>query len=190
MKYSALIILMTFAATQLTAQYKYEKEVRIKERYVPQNARDFVDQMELRTKIKWYQEFGKDAFSFEAKTIQNGTRYSIEFSGEGVIEDVEIEVKSADIPYKALKKISDYLNDSHEKYLIDKIQVQYSGSEEAVLAYLRKETTITGLVTRYEIVISTKEDGQYKLLEYLFSENGSFINCYDIVLKNTDNLEY
>lgn len=181
---------MMSAILPVLAQSKYEKEVRIRERYVPQIARDFVDQLNLGSRIKWYQEFGKDTYSFEAKTRYNGSRISIEFSYIGVFEDVEIEVKITEVPHEIRSKIIDFLNDSYPKYQIDKIQVQYSGSEEAVLAQFTNKTHTHGLVIRYELVLSAKKDGQYSLFEYLFSENGSFVSRNKIVLKTTDNLEY
>jgi len=184
------MLVVFFVMGSVAAQNKYEKEVRVSESEVPPNARNFVEKLNLRSKIKWYQEFGTDKISFEAKTKKEETRYSVEFSGDGLFEDMEIGVAPHDVPQEVMKKMRDYLNDTFRKYAIDKIQVQYSGSEEAVLAFLKKESAISGLVVHYEVVVSAKEDGNFSLFEFLFDAGGGFNQRYKIVLQNTENLEY
>ena len=85
MKTSILMLVVFFVTGSVAAQNKYEKEVRVSESEVPPNARNFVDMLNLGSKIKWYKEFGMDNISFEAKTKKDGTSYSIEFSGEGCV---------------------------------------------------------------------------------------------------------
>ena len=70
------------------SQAKYEKEFRIKEKYVPSVALNFVDSMTFDSKVKWYKEIGLNRITIEAKAKYKKERYSIEFFENGVFKDV------------------------------------------------------------------------------------------------------
>jgi hypothetical protein len=106
------------------SQAKYEKEFRIKEKYVPSVALNFVDSMTFDSKVKWYKEIGLNRITIEAKAKYKKERYSIEFSDKGIFQDVEIEVKSNKIPDSTFSKISGFLSQRHKKYKIEKVQIQ------------------------------------------------------------------
>ena len=183
------ICLMSFSSFGFT-QPKYEKEMRIKEKEVPENVISFVDSMKLPKKIKWYKEIGNNKTSYEAKTRYEAKRLSIEFSENGTFEDFEIEINPEDILSEDNKRISDYLLNAHSKYLIEKVQLQYSGEPNLILNYFLNPESINGLIIHYEVVISTKEDSAYAMYEYLFDENGAFVKKSQIKIKTTDNIEY
>jgi hypothetical protein len=184
-----LIMLFTFSL-QACAQFKYEKESRVKENDVPTNAIKYVDSINFNSRVKWYKEIGLNTTSFEAKTKYKGKKYSIEFSEDGSFEDIEMEIKSNEIAAETFKIISKYLSENHDKYSIEKIQIQYSGNKNLILEYLQNNNENIGFETRYEIVISSKVDGSFTMLEYLFSKNGKFIQKTQITLNRTDNIEY
>ena len=75
-------------------------------------------------------------------------------------------------------------------FSIDKIQIQYLGNKQKIYSYLQNNGTSADVVINYEIVISTKLQGSFTMLEYLFSEEGDFIQKQQIVLKRTDNIEF
>ena len=79
------------------SQVKYEKEIRLNKEAIPQAAIDFISSLSFSKKVKWYKEFGLDNTSIEAKTKHEEKKYSIEFTPEGILEDVEIKIKSAEI---------------------------------------------------------------------------------------------
>jgi len=185
-----ILIMLFTLSSQGFAQFKYEKESRVKKSGVPANAINFVDSINFNSGIKWYKEIGFNAISFEAKTKCNGKKYSIEFSENGSFEDIEIEIKSDELPSETFNIISKYLSENHNKYSIEKIQVQYSGNKNLILGYLLNNSTSIGLVTNYEIVISGKVAGSFTMLEYLFSKNGKFIQKTQITLNRTENIEY
>lgn len=172
------------------AQPKYEKEIRINETEVPHLARSFVDSLNFNKKVKWYKEFGFDKTTFEAKSKAKGKRYSIEFSQDGHFEDVEIEIEPDEIPTDIFRKITDHLSSRHEKFTFDKVQIQYSGKRDFVLAYFRNERNPDGIDIHYEVMIATKTDGIFVLYEDLFSETGDFIRSSEVILHNSDNIEY
>ncbi len=181
-----LISISNFGFTQS----KYEKEMRIKEKEVPVNVVSFVDSMNLPNKIKWYKETGYNKSSYEAKTRYDAKRLSIEFSENGTFEDFEIEINPGDILPGTYKKISDYLLNVHKEYLIEKVQIQYSGDPKLILDYFINSESAKGLIIHYEVVISTKEESEFVMFEYLFDENGVFVKKAQIKITMTDNIEY
>lgn len=172
------------------SQTKFEQEFRIKPGDVPTSALAFIDSMEFDKKIKWYIEIGHHGKSIEAKTRFRGKKYSVEFSAEGVFEDVEIEIKCVEMPLDTRRDIEKYLHSEYEKYSIDKIQMQYSGAKASILNLMKESNINTQPIIRYEIVLSTKIDKTYRMFEFLFSESGDFILKQEIVVRNTDNIEY
>jgi hypothetical protein len=190
MKYSALFIISLFCVNSLFAQQKFEREVRIDADAVPAAAIDYVKQLQFSSKIKWFKETGLNTTSFEAKTKYKGKKYSIEFSNDGTLEDVEIIVNKKKLPQKTYKNISQYLQKDLSKFKWVKIQIQYSGDEKAVREKIVTGNLTEGLITRYELIVSCKLNKKYQKLEYLFSNTGDFIERKTIILPNTDNLEY
>lgn len=184
------IILLIFITIDGFSQFKYEKEVRIKENAVPAKARSFVDSMNFNSKIKWYKEIGKINISYEAKTKYNGKRYSIEFSEDGTFEDVEIEIAPKDIPVVTFRKIEEFIKSEYDRYSIEKVQIQYSGNPESVRAKLQERVVTDAIGIHFEIVISTKLDGAFRMFEYLFSGAGDFVRKDMIIEKSIDNIIY
>lgn len=190
MKSLVFILIFAAVATQGFAQVKYEKESRVKKSDVPANATEYVDLFQFKKKVKWYNETGLDRTTFEAKTKYQGKIISIEFNENGELEDVEIIVKPSEVPIETKSKIDKYLTNLYGNFSIDKIQIQYLGNKQKIYSYLQNNGTSADVVINYEIVISTKLQGSFTMLEYLFSEEGDFIQKQQIVLKRTDNIEF
>jgi hypothetical protein len=183
-----MIFLLSF---QGISQSKYEKEFRIGAKDVPSGALSFVDSMRFDSKVKWYKEIGLNQITFEAKAKFKKERYSIEFSEAGTFQDVEIEVKPNKIPDSTYSKITGILSQRHNKHKIEKIQIQYSGDRNVVLGFLRENrVNPEGIILNHEVVISTKMDGDYLMLEYLFSETGEYLQSNQIISKRKDTLDY
>lgn len=185
-----LILCLLIITVSGYSQIKYEKEERINRDEAPASATCFVDSMNITSRIKWFKEIGYDKISFEAKTKFKGKRLSIEFSEDGIFEDIEVEIRKEDIPQLVSNKISKYLLSLNTKYKIDKIQIQYSGDSNLILNYVRTEVASNKLIINYEIVIATKVDGVFVRFEYLFDKNGNFIQKSRIKLNMTDNIEF
>ena len=172
------------------AQTKYEKEVRIKETSVPATAITYIESFNFNKKVRWYQEFGIDRTSFEAKTKFHGKKYSIEFNTAGVLEDVEIEMQWNELPQEAQKTIEKFLRTTYAKYTIDKIQIQYTGPPNKIATYILEGGSNQELTIHYEIVINTKLDRKFKQLELLFSSEGVLLKSAEVVSKSAVNIEY
>lgn len=189
--YTCLIFLLSlFSSVELFAQEKFEKESRIKQRDVPQKALDFIESANIKGKMKWYLEQGLNRKSIEVKFQQNRKRYSVEFDTLGTIEDVEIELKATELPASLNNTINAQLQNDCIKYKIEKIQVQYSGSEEQLLAKLKNPASVQNLVTKYEVVVKCTSKNNVELLEYLFTDTGTVLSVSTIVFKNSSHLEY
>lgn len=184
-----LILLILFSINGF-AQLKYEREIRIKEREVPVNALNFVEALNFNTKIRWYKEIGENQVSFEAKTRFKGEKYSIEFSDEGTFEDIEIEISPEKMPVEVLNKIEENLNSTYNQYTLQKVQIQFSGNPEVILANFPNRETIDEVDISYEIVLSTKLEGSYVMFEYLFSETGEYVQKSRIIEKSINNIIY
>ena len=182
-----LFFVLTFSDS--FGQDKLEREFRIKEKDVPQPALNFITACSFTKKIKWYKEVGLTSTSVEAKTKSNAKKYSIEFDSLGQIEDIEINIKWKELPPATQKNIKSQLHAAYQKYKIRKIQIQYTG-EEADLIDAVKNKPSDQIEINYEIVLKAKTNNEYQLLEYLFSEDGAILSKLNIILNNTDNLEF
>ena len=171
-------------------QQKFERERRVHDDEVPEKSREFIDSIQLSSKIRWYEETGINKTSYEAKTKFKGQRLSIEFSEEGEFEDLEIEIEPESIPSTAYAFILDHFESEHGDYDIRKIQIQYLGKPKEVISYFLRKANRSVVSINYEIVISAKEEGSFVLYEYLFDEHGAFIQRSRIILNMSDNIEY
>lgn len=173
------------------SQTKYEREFRIRVKDVPPLALAFVDSMTFGSKVKWYKEIGLNQITIEAKAKLNKERHSIEFFENGIFQDVEIEINPNKIDYGTYSKITGILSQRHKKYKIEKVQIQYTGDRNIVLMFLRENrNNLKGITINYEVIISTKMDGNYLMIEYLFSETGEYVQSDQIVSNRKDRIDY
>jgi hypothetical protein len=171
------------------AQYKYEREIRAREKDVPANALQFVESLDFNKKIRWYKEIGINRISYEAKTRYKREKYSVKFTEDGTFEDMEIEMPYKDIPEEAHKKIEEFLQSEFGSFSIEKVQIQYSGNAELIRTNFRDRAG-PGINIHYEIVISAKQDGSYRLFEYLFTKSGGFVHKAKIIEESINNIIY
>jgi hypothetical protein len=191
--YKAFFLFLSFnffLFSSAYAQQKYERESRIESNQVPKEALEFVQSLSFISKIKWYKETGLNTTTIEAKTKYKGKKYSIEFDKNGLLEDIEIIIKKKTIPSNSCQQMSSKLEQDLGKYRVEKIQIQYSGNIESVRKKILSGSDSENLITQYELIVSAKKNRKYQKFEYLFSNTGEFLKRSDIVLINTDNLEY
>lgn len=172
------------------AQVKYEKEYRLKPDQVPEQAIQFVASLGFNGAIKWYREEGLIHSTFEAKTRYRRQKYSIEFDSLGALEDVEVKIKWAAVPMSVQAEIAQSLRQQFDRYRLIKIQRQWSGQPEVVVAAVKEGTFRTDLSEKYEIIVKGKSKEGLHWYEFTFSAKGQEISRKRIVLRNTDNLEY
>lgn len=172
------------------AQNKFEKEFRIQTEEVPIKAQKIIDSFDFNTKLKWYKEIGLETTTFEAKTKKNKKRISIEFNNKGDFEDIEVEIKFKAIPEHVRHSIQKQLSTFLDKVKVTKTQIQYTGDFSAIFQFLTNKIFSNRYEIRYELVITGKKDGAFPFYEFLFGANGELLQKKQIILRNTDNLEY
>ena len=99
LKHTSILVFCWMISGALFAQDKIERELRVEEKVVPKEARDwFYDAFETTKRPKWYQEIFESGYSYEAKFKLKGKFYSVEFDSLGLIQDVEIEIDYNELP--------------------------------------------------------------------------------------------
>lgn len=189
LKFIFTLLFFGMITGSLFAQDKIERELRVKEKEVPKDAREWlVDAFESTKKPKWYQEVFESGYSYEAKFKLKGKFYSVEFDSLGRIQDVEIEMDVEELPKEVRTGLEDYLSADYKSSDIKRIQIQYSGEADDLEDFF-DENSLEGILTRYEIeFIGLDEAGASELWEGLFSEEGKLINKRKIILTPSENL--
>ncbi len=188
-----LLAVLIFCVSQGAAQNKYEREYRIKKSQFPKEAIQLIsDKIEDVKRLKFYKETDSAKVSFEAKFKKDRLWYSVEFNEDGILEDIEITVKSIDMPSDSYTAILAYLDKSFSKYRIKKIQQQYPVAE-----YEPLETTIKNAFQNlllpsinYELMIGGKKEKEYMDYEILFNSEGRFLSIRKSLPPNYDHVLY
>ena len=149
---------------------KIEVEKRIDRKDFPTEALSYITQeYPAAKKMKFYRQRSTDSLTYEAKLKQDGYRFSVEFSPEGQLLDVEKKVKFSSLPEHVQDRIISFWEQSLDKFKIDKCQEQSSD-----------------LGIRYEIEVKAKVNKEVAFYEYLFEANGTFIKKVKIILHPND----
>lgn len=180
------------------AQQKYEREYRIPASEVPQKALDFIESFDVTKKVKWYQEQGLNNTSVEAKFKLLGSKYSIEFSDDGELQDIERKIPLKELPESIKQAIALDLKERYDAYAIEKIQVQYTGEPEFLLMWrgfhnfpeYSMATAVVGIEYGYEIIIRTRTKNKVQLFEFQFDKTGQKITQKEIITRDTDILKF
>jgi hypothetical protein len=189
LKYISILLLFGLVTGPLLAQDKIERELRVKEKEVPKEAREWLeDAFETTKRPKWYQEVFESGYSFEAKFKLKGKFYSVEFDSLGRIQDVEIEIEFAELPKGVQTGLKTHVSADYKSSDIKRLQIQYSGKPDDLEDFF-DENSLAGILIRYEIeFIGLDEAGVSSLWEGLFSEDGGLISKRKIILASSENL--
>jgi hypothetical protein len=177
-------------STLLVSQTKNEKEERIELKDFPQKAVDVLLALPKDCKrLKFYKETDGTKQSFEAKFKYNKQRYSLEFSNEGVIEDIEVTVKPKNIEDSVTTLIKSYFKRSYKRAKLIKTQKQYVYNESLnSVKFLNQVLSKSSSVeVNYEIIAEVKSKTERNIREFKFDKNGNFLN-YKIL--NPDSYEH
>jgi len=179
MKFKLLIICF-FLAQLIFSQIKNEKEARIQISEFPEKAQNIIKVLPQNCKhLKFYKETDGEKHSFEAKFKYKKQRYSLEFSTNGIIEDIEITTKFKDILNPFKDSIKAYFKNNFKKYKFIKIQKQYSYSQKTdskqFLFDIMSQNTKTA--PNFEIIAEVKTDKDRIIKEFTFNNDGSFISA-------------
>lgn len=184
---SAICIAVLLLLSSSAFSQKVERESRIKSPEVPEKALEYIEQTSL-DKVKWYRETGLESISFEAKFKHERRWYSVEFSEEGVLEDIEIEIDLHQVPEPTRESIDKYLEAEFKRHRIKKVQIQYK--QTSLQTLIKEEVPKTDSPHAFELVVKGKKSKLMKLWEVVFSSKSKFISIDQILNRNSIHLEY
>lgn len=184
-------LLVSFLMLPLQAQVKNEIEKSVKKKEVPNSVMDwFKDSYEKGKKVKWFYQTDGEKEVYEAKLIHQNKNHSVEITPDGKVVNIEILIDFYETESKAKQQIETYLTSNYTKFKINKIQVQYIGSNEDLEDFIDEDELDDDLVINYEIEFYGKSDTNDGLWEGLFNVDGELMERRRIKLKATDNLDY
>ncbi|GAB5522754.1 MAG: hypothetical protein Roseis2KO_06260 [Roseivirga sp.] len=171
-------------------EVKKEREERVKSIDVPAESRSWLSKtFPAIKKVKWYKEETSGKKSFEAKFRQKGSKYSVEFSEQGVIEDVEVSKGLSDLPESTEQQLRAAFG-NFDKFRLIEFQEQWTADTPQLLQQALLNQDSTQITIRYEVVFKAIMDGQHTLWEGLFDTRGQLLSKRKVALRPTDNLDF
>ena len=190
--FSALFFLSSFTV----AQVKYEKEERIPIDDLPSVVQALLPQLQFNAKrIRYYREFDGDKESYEVKFKKHGTHFSIEFSQDGSLEDIEMLIKKSDLPSSVMTS----LNDTFPRCKLTRIQKQFVHPKDAdpantlrIVLSDHHDALNHKLIdeANYEIEAQCVTKNGLQKKELLFSSGGKLLSTRTIIAEADDHIIY
>mgnify|MGYP001369438743 CR=1 FL=1 len=187
MKTYTLITLFVLSMGMLHAQEKQEYEERIKKEEMPTQAISLVSPyLEEVRRLRYYHEVDGTSESFEIKFKKEGTHFSVEFSPEGVLEDVEVRWEFDSLSEAVQKLMETYLDKNTDRWRIEKIQRQYVAGTDPSKSLADAVALSEEINYNFECIITTKTNGKVTRYEMLFDTNGTWLNSRKILRRSYD----
>ncbi|WP_419212852.1 hypothetical protein ACNR9Q_01680 [Maribacter sp. X9] len=187
-----IIVFIGLCGPYCNAQNKYEREYRIRKSQFPEKALSLIeDRIAEAKRVKFYKETDSAKISFEAKLKKDRLWYSIEFDRHGVLEDIEILIRPADVPNDTYATIERYLQDNFSRYRIKRLQQQYpaqTGNLQTTIKNAFQNLILPS--NNYELIVAGKKEKNYMDYEILFDADGNFKNIRTSLPPNYDHVLY
>jgi hypothetical protein len=198
MKYSIYLLLLIFLLS-CTSEVFGQAEKRGVERSInksemPAIALETLDEFwPNMDNIRYFYETDGDSETFEAKLEWMGKKYSIEFTEEGNIIDVEQLVDMSEIATDPAESINEYLLQEFDRVRITRLQRQYLADDEDETDDIDfiddiLEEDHEDYVIRYELEVEGKGESGIGGFEFLFDGNGNIIQRRRIIRRSLDNI--
>ncbi len=175
MKKLTFLLLILFSLSSIAQSKKKEKEARISQNEMPPKAIQLLDKFnekEFKEKTYFFETDGNKK-SYEAKFIYKKHAYSVEFSEDGKLQDVEKVIRKKEMPTSTQEAIEVYLEKNFDAFKLEKIQEQFKDkgkTEKTFQESLQQNET----PDNYEIIVQVRKNQQYFVYEFLFDAFGNF----------------
>lgn len=180
--------------TPVSAQSeKNEVERSIDRENLPAKALALIDEFwpDLRG-IRYFEQIGGEVLVYEVKLEWAGSEYSIEFSVDGNILDVEKVINFNDVPEATRDAITQDLDSQFNRYRLIRVQIQYihadDDDDDSDFIDDILEQDADDYEIRYEIEVDGENRRELGSFELLYSESGSLIQKRRIIRRSIDNI--
>jgi hypothetical protein len=190
----SFLLLLGICTTGYAQSEKNEVERSINKDQMPSRSAELIDELwpDLGG-IKYYRETDGDLTTYEAKLEWMGAQYSIEFSTDGYVIDVEQLIPFESIPEPTANAITRDLESQFSSYRITRIQRQYlardeddDDDEDFIDDILEEDAEDYEI--RYEIELDGENRDELGSFELLYNNSGSLLERRRIVRRSLDNI--
>lgn len=192
--FSTLLLTFGLISTAFSQSEKNEIERSVNGNDMPDKVLSLIDEFwpNLRG-IKYYEQTDGDETTYEVKLEWQGDQYSIEFSTEGAIMDVEKLISFQDIPEPTRNAITRDLEGQFNKFRLTRIQIQFLAADEddeddSDFIDDILEADAEDYEIRYEIELDGENRRELGSFEMLYDESGKLIEKRRIVRRSLDNI--
>ncbi len=188
-----MILLALTGLHPLSAQVKTEREYRIRKEQFPTAALELLgNRLDDVRRLRFYREVDSNRVSFEMKFKKDRLHYGVEFTPEGVLASIEVQIKPVDIPEDSWASVQAALSDRFTKFRVRRIRQQYPRaafeSDEQTLRNAFQNLLLPEL--RYELALQARTDqGQMQYLA-LFDSEGTLLSLRKALPANYDHILY
>ena len=187
-----IVVAALFLFDPSFGQEKREQEKKIKAHQMPPGTLDLLKKsVPGLKKVRYYRETDGDHLSYEAKFQYNKRLFSVEFSKEGLLEDVEVKISYKNLPLPVRDQIEHYLKQECETFKIIKVQKQYkhTGPDPLETLIVARDEGESDTIF-FELEIDMRKSRGWSSHEILFDRKGRFVSKRRIVTRSLDNLLY
>jgi len=143
--------------------------------------------------IRYYLQTDGDSKTFEAKLKWQGNNYSIEFTSDGHVIDVEQLMEIEKISSETRNGIEAYLQQHFKRVKITRLQQQFIADDDDETDDVDfiddiLEEDEEDYAVRYEVEVEGRTDSQIGAFELLFDRSGDIIQRRKIVRRSLDNI--
>ena len=171
-RFSLFFVFLLFNFSFIFSQEKYEREHRINKTDFPVKASDLIKEKKVDSKkIKFYKD-------------------SIDFNENGDLENINVQIKSIDIPNESFETIITYLGENFQSYKIKKIQQKYAAHNDVDATFKNAFQNLMLPSLFYEISIAGKVDTHKEQFQILFDAEGIFKSSRKSLPPNYDHVLY
>ena len=190
-RFSLFFVFLLFNFSFIFSQEKYEREHRINKTDFPVKASDLIKEKKVDSKkIKFYKEIDSLKTTFKAKFKKDRLWYSIDFNENGDLENINVQIKSIDIPNESFETIITYLGENFKSYKIKKIQQKYAAHNDVDATFKNAFQNLMLPSLFYEISIAGKVDTHKEQFQILFDAEGIFKSSRKSLPPNYDHVLY